>query len=72
MPVKDLEKNTNEANGNINENQPVKEITQTDKLNKRLLQSFLIKINQGDHKYFNNAQSQQPDSCGHPQEPDFS
>lgn len=50
MPVKN-ETLTNESEEKTNEPQTVQEITLTDKLNKRLLQSFLTRLNQGEIKF---------------------
>ena len=52
--VDDVEKKLNEANLNENCDSPVEEsaenkLTQTDRLNKKLLTSFLDRLNQGDN-----------------------
>lgn len=53
MPAKNFEPESEKQTGNetdtpetIVQTQPVRELTQTDRLNKRLLQSFLLRINQ--------------------------
>lgn len=53
MPVKSTEKLENEIQQSTTEfpEQPIREITLTDKLNKRLLQSFLNRINNFEHDF---------------------
>lgn len=53
MPVKSTEIFENEIQQSIPQlpDQPVREITLTDKLNKRLLQSFLNRINNFEHDF---------------------
>lgn len=73
MPVKDeisVEQETNQA-AQPQTQQPVREITLTDRLNKRLLQSFLTRINQDGQNFNFQQEAVSPQESNNGDDNDF-